>query len=104
VDGITIGRHIFIRSYRINHDAKNNLTISKNLLAHEVTHVLQYQKLGFFLFLFDYLREYLAGLKRKKTINSIARMHAYFEISHEVEARKAADEFEEWMKAKGLEV
>ncbi len=103
VDGITIGRHIFVRSRRTNHDKENNLTISKNLLAHELAHVLQYQKLGFFVFLFDYLREYLAGLKRKKKLNATARMHSYFEISHEVEARDAANKFEEWVTRKSLQ-
>lgn len=96
VEGITIGRHIFIKPSVARHRSKDSFSIGKNLLAHELTHVLQYQKLGFFGFLIDYLKEYFSGLKRKKKWNSRARMEAYWEISHEVEARKTAEQFVEW--------
>lgn len=100
VDGITIGRHIFIRPAKAKYNSNNHLTIGKNLLSHEVTHVLQYQKFGFIGFLAGYLKEYFAGLKRKKKWDALSRMEAYFEISHEIEARKAAAKFVEWYFAK----
>lgn len=93
VDGITIGRHIFIKPSFAKYNSKNSITISKKLLAHELTHVLQYQKLGFIGFLVDYLKEYLIGLKRKKKWDLQARTEAYWEIPHEVEARNAAEKF-----------
>lgn len=96
VDGITIGRHIFIRPNIAKYRSETSLTLSKNLLAHELAHVLQYQRLGFIRFLVDYLKEYLRGLKRRKKWNSRARMESYWEISHEVEARLIADKFVEW--------
>jgi len=46
IDGLTIGRLIFIR--------KNYLDIT--LLAHELVHVLQYNQIGFFKFIYKYLK------------------------------------------------
>ena len=65
VDGITIGRNIFIRPEIANQKTETVFSLNKNLLAHELAHVLQYQKLGFFRFLFDYMQEYFRGLNRK---------------------------------------
>lgn len=96
VDGITLGRYIFIRPSIAKYKSQHSLTINKNLLAHELAHVLQYQRLGFIRFLVDYLREYWRGIKRKKKFNSRARMESYWEISHEVEARIIAEKFVEW--------
>lgn len=96
VDGITIGRYIFIRPSLAKYNSQNHLIINQKLLAHELTHVLQYQELGFIGFLTDYLKEYFGGLRRKKKWNSLARLEAYWEISHEVEARNAAQKFIEW--------
>ncbi len=96
VHGITIGRHIFIKPKLAKHDKKNRLQISKNLLAHEVTHVLQYQQLGFFGFLYKYLRDYFAILRGKKKWDVHSRMEAYWEIPHEIEARDSAQKFVEW--------
>jgi hypothetical protein len=96
VQGITIGRHIFINPILSEVVAKNSLKIGKNLLAHELTHVLQYQKMGLTGFLVGYVKEYLNGLKRRKKFNTQARREAYWEISHEIEARQAAAKFIEW--------
>jgi hypothetical protein len=106
IHGITIGRRIFIKPTLAKYNEKRRLTISKNLLSHEVAHVVQYQRLGFFGFLYKYLRDYFRLLRRKKKWNALARMDAYWEIPHEIEARHAAQDFEKWaeqneQKAKG---
>ncbi|HRH45101.1 MAG TPA: DUF4157 domain-containing protein [Pyrinomonadaceae bacterium] len=98
VHGITIGRHIFIKPQIAKYDERKLLTISKNLLAHEVTHVVQYQQLGFFGFLFKYTKDYLLILRGKKKWDALSRNQAYWEIPHEIEARDAAQEFEKWVR------
>ena len=96
IDGITIGRHVLIRPGLIYRNSRNQICLSKKLLAHEITHVLQYQKEGFGGFLFNYFREYLKGIKRRKKWDSISRMYAYLDISHEIEARDCASKFINW--------
>jgi hypothetical protein len=96
VDGITLGRYIFIKPCLAEYISPDALKISRNLLAHELTHVVQYQKLGFFGFLSGYVREYFQGLRRRKRYSLKARREAYWEISHEIEARQAAAEFIAW--------
>lgn len=100
IQGITIGRWVFIKPNQVKYDERHHLTISKNLLAHEVAHVVQYQRLGFFSFLYKYLKDYFSLLRRKKKWNALARMESYWEIPHEVEARHAAQEFEKWIDQK----
>lgn len=97
VDGITIGRHVFINSRIAKFDKKKRLCISKNLLSHEITHVFQYEQAGFFRFLTQYLKDYWTNLRRKKTQNARARMEAYWEIPYEIQARDAAKKFVEWI-------
>ncbi len=97
VHGITLGRHIFIKPSMAKYDQKKRLQISKNLLAHEVTHVVQYQQLGFFGFLFKYLKDYFVILRGKKKWDVFSRMEAYREIPHEIEARDSAQKFVEWI-------
>lgn len=102
VHGITIGRHIFIKPEIMKFDKKTKrLRINKNLLAHEVAHVVQYQQLGFFGFLNKYLKDYFSSLSKKRKWHSVARTEAYWDIPHEIEARDAAREFEKWLRSKG---
>lgn len=100
VDGITIGRRIFINPELANYDKKARLCLSKNLLSHEIAHVFQYQQLGFFGFLYKYIKDYFKILRKKKSWNPRARMESYWEIPHEIEAREAAKKFEKWIKGK----
>jgi hypothetical protein len=75
VTAVTLGRHVF---YAI--DSKY---ITNRLRAHEMVHVLQYKDLGFFLFLYRYIGEYIR-LRRK----GYDHYHAYLNISFEIEARE----------------
>ena len=97
VDGITIGRRVFINPDLAFYDENKRLCLSKNLLSHELTHVVQYNQLGFFGFLYKYIKDYFIILRQKKTWNSEARMESYWEIPHEIEARDAAKKFVIWL-------
>jgi len=96
VNGITFGRYIFIKPDLISNKRKNQSYISKGLLAHEATHVLQYQRYGVLKFFYTYLKGYFSALKKKKKWNFISRVEAYLEIPHEREARECAAQFIEW--------
>lgn len=97
VNGITFGRHIFIRPELVKRNSKNRLIISKNLLVHELTHTMQYQKQGFLRFLFSYFKAYFINLKRKKKWDIYSRAESYLEIPHEIEARDSAEKFIQWL-------
>jgi hypothetical protein len=95
--GITFGQFIFIRKDFLYRNGDNELCIQKGLLAHELAHVLQYRKLGWFRFFYTYLKGYWTALKQKERWDLAARNQAYAEIPHEVEARDCAEKFLEWM-------
>lgn len=75
VTAVTLGRHVF---YAI--DSK---MITNRLRIHELAHIEQYKKLGFFLFLYRYIKEYI--FFRKKGHD---HYYAYLNISFEKEARE----------------
>lgn len=75
MDGMTVGRFILV--LRDDDHSGHRL-----LLAHELVHVEQYAQLGTVRFLWRYVREYLAHLRRLRN-----HMQAYRAISLEVEAR-----------------
>lgn len=94
--GITIGSRMFVRPDVLTRNLKDQLCISNELLAHELTHVVQYQKLGFFGFLYTYLKGYWKALKKKEKWDFNSRREAYLAIPHEVEARDCAAKYMEW--------
>jgi hypothetical protein len=94
--GITFGRYIFVKPDLTSRSVNRQLYISKELLAHETTHVLQYQKLGWILFFYTYLKGYLRALRQKEKWDFNSRHESYLEIPHEVEARICAAKFVEW--------
>ena len=96
--GITFGRFIFIKPELISRNRDQLLCISRELLAHETTHVLQYQKLGAILFLYTYLKAYFRALRKKKKWDFSSRQDSYLEIPHEVEARMCGRKFIEWLE------
>ncbi len=71
---VTFGRHIFY--------------IEENpptwLIKHELEHVKQYQKYGFFGFLYRYLKDYFKG-----RLKGLGHWEAYYQIPFEKEAQKA---------------
>lgn len=96
VDGVTIGKRILIRSRYIWQDENLRLCAAKPLIAHEIAHVLQYQKYGLIKFLYIYLRDYWTLLKKKEKWDYQARREAYLEIPFEIEARRFAADYSSW--------
>lgn len=98
INGITIGRRIFIRPQLTTRAEDLRLYAPKALIAHELAHALQYQRLGFVNFIYTYLKGYWQALKSKEKWDFNARMEAYLEIPHEVEARQFAADFLVWLE------
>jgi hypothetical protein len=66
------------------------------LIAHETTHVLQYEEAGFVGFLISYLRDYWCCLRQQKRWDAAARMEAYQTIKAECAARDAEGAYAAW--------
>lgn len=101
IDGITVGKHIFILPGLIQRNADNKLKIREDLAAHEIAHTLQYKREGFIKFLYKYQKSYRQNLRKSGKWDSDAKFLAYFEIPFEVEAREAAEKFRVWNKKSG---
>ena len=71
-----------------------------NLLAHEATHVRQYQLAGFVGFLVSYLLEYWRALRAQGKWNLEARTNAYLAIRQEEEARESEAIYSTWAAKK----
>lgn len=95
IDAITLGRRVFVAPSLLSRRQGRTL-IGGPLAAHEVAHVLQYQRVGALRFLVRYLKEYRAGLRRAGALGAAGRRRAYREISFEREARTAERAFNDW--------
>jgi hypothetical protein len=96
IAGITVGRHVIVSRRLIGRDSRGRLTMPGWLLAHEATHVRQYQREGFWPFLFNYAREYLSFLVRGGKFDAGARARAYLQITREREAREVEAAYLKW--------
>lgn len=96
VHGITFGRRIFITPRLLSFDRNNLLKLPDDLVAHEITHVLQYRREGSIRFFYKYLTSFLRNLRKRGKWDAVSRQNAYLEIPFEVEARQVAAEFVEW--------
>jgi hypothetical protein len=96
IDGITFGRHIFITPRHLRRDKNERLCAPPELIAHEIAHTMQYYRHGTFKFFYLYLKGYFAALRQKEKWNYLARLQAYMEIPHEVEARALAAKYVNW--------
>lgn len=103
VNGITFGRRIFIFPRFVSLNQSNQLKLPETLVVHEIAHVLQYRREGFFKFFYKYVRDYWRNLRKRERWDSMARQQAYLEIPFKIEARKASEKYIEWKeKAKAL--
>lgn len=93
---ITFGRRIFVAPGQIERDPDGRLTVPAPLLAHEATHVFQYQQAGLLRFLVSYSREYAKGLKVQRSIGKTARRSAYLSVKYEREAYEAEYAYLDW--------
>lgn len=96
VHGITFGKRIFIAPKHLSLNQNHFLKLPEDLIAHEITHTLQYQREGCLKFFCKYLLSYQRNLCAKKKWNAAARQEAYLEIPFEIEARATAARFVEW--------
>ncbi len=98
IQAITFGRRIFIAAKAVGRDDMGRLVVSAGLIAHEATHVVQYQQAGFIGFLFSYTREYWRALREQRQgWSKAARLAAYFAIKHECEAYEAESAYAIWL-------
>ena len=95
---ITFGRHIFVASTVIERDDSGRLTVPAKLIAHEATHIVQYQQAGLLGFLLSYLAEYKRAIVGQgQGLGKAARGAAYFAIKHEREAYGAESAYMGWI-------
>ena len=98
VHGITFGKRVFITPKLLSFNRSNFLKLPEDLIAHEITHAIQYRHEGFVRFFYEYLSNYWRNLRAKKKWDAAARHEAYLEIPFEIEARRVAARFVEWNK------
>lgn len=96
IHGITIGKNIFVVPKLVFRTSDDFNRIGAELAAHEIAHVVQYEREGFVKFLYKYFRSYRQNLRAKKISDAASRHEAYLEIPYEIEARALAAEFVEW--------
>lgn len=101
IAAITFGRHILVKPELIRQDKKGNWTAPAWLVAHETTHVLQYEEAGFVRFLISYLLDYSQCLKGQKKLGTGAHLEAYRAIKVECAAREAEGAYAAWAKEQG---
>jgi hypothetical protein len=103
IEGLAVGRRIYIFPENFWLSENRKLRLDEELVVHEITHVLQYAREGFFRFLRLYIKSYYANLRKKEKRDLYARAEAYFEIPFEIEARQAASKFTAWSKNRKIE-
>lgn len=92
VGAITLGRRVLVAPSFLSR-GEGGAGIPGGLAAHEVAHVLQYERNGVLRFLPRYLFEYCAGLWKAGKLDAASRMSAYRGISFEQEAHAAERAF-----------
>lgn len=98
IQGITLGKYVFLKPSLIWRDEQDQICAPRWLIAHEYAHVLQYRRLGMTRFLITYFIDFFRGLKRFEKWDFDARVKAYLEIPHEIEARCFEDDYLKWLK------
>jgi hypothetical protein len=95
VGAITIGSHILLAPDRVV-EADGNLTTRGWLVAHEATHVLQYEREGYVRFFFRYFYGYWRALSAGGKWNREARLKAYLAIEAERIAHEVERAYQAW--------
>lgn len=96
IEGITVGKRVFIFPENFWRSETDKLRLNESLAVHEIAHVLQYRREGFFKFLLIYFRDYWRNLRKLKKFDSFSRSMAYFEIPFEREAREIERKYIAW--------
>lgn len=92
---ITFGRHILFSPDRVT-QADGDLRAEGWLVAHEATHVLQYEHEGYVRFFLKYLYGYWRALHKGRKWDGQARINAYLAIAEERAALEAEQAYKEW--------
>ena len=100
IEGVTVGRRIFILPANFWFCERNLRRADEELIVHEIAHVLQYRREGFWPFLWKYLRSYRANLRVQARRDAAAKAQAYYEIPYEIEARRIAAKYIDWSRAR----
>ena len=95
VGAITIGRHILLSPDRVM-AADGSLCTKGWLVAHEATHVLQYEEAGYVRFFCRYFYGYWLALRGSGAWNREARMRAYLAIEAERIAHEVERAYQTW--------
>lgn len=103
IEGLAVGNRVYIFPGNFWLSESRKLRLDEELVVHEITHVLQYDREGFFSFLWLYVKSYYANLRKKERRDRSARTEAYLEIPFEIEARQAASNFAAWSKNRKVE-
>jgi hypothetical protein len=103
IEGLAVGKRVYIFPENFWFSESRKLRLDEELVVHEITHVLQYNREGFFRFLRLYVKSYYANLRKKERRDLAARTEAYLEIPFEIEARQAASNFAAWSKNRKVE-
>lgn len=97
-DGITFGRRVYLVKRVVSKNERKLRMVDEELAVHEIAHTIQYRRDGFFGFLWNYLRSYVANLRKRGEFGSRARAFAYYNIPYEIEAREIAASFVNWSR------
>ncbi|MBK8149170.1 MAG: DUF4157 domain-containing protein [Acidobacteria bacterium] len=95
IQGITIGPLVFIAPALLERTG-GRITLPRDLVVHEIAHVVQYRRHGFFGFLWKYFGDYLRNIRKQGNWSAKSRHAAYLAIPFEIEARQTAYEFVRW--------
>jgi hypothetical protein len=96
IGAITIGRHVLLSPDRVVKE-EWGLCTKGWLVAHEATHVLQYEREGYLRFLFKYFYGYWRALRSGgRKWNREARMAAYLAIEAERVAHEVERAYHAW--------
>lgn len=97
VGAITFGRHVLLAPDRVV-DAGGRFATEGWLIAHEATHVLQYEREGYVRFFFKYLYGYWCAMREGGKWDRDARMKAYLAIEAERVAHEVERAYKTWSR------
>jgi hypothetical protein len=99
IGALTIGRHILLSPARVT-EREGSLTTEGWLVAHEATHVLQYERDGYLRFFIHYFYGYWRALRGGGSrLSREARMSAYLAIEAERIAHEVERAYQDWSQS-----
>jgi hypothetical protein len=92
---ITFGRRILFSPDWVSNE-EGIQAVPGWLMAHEVMHVLQYEREGVLRFIFNYVRGFWRALRERGKWDSQARVAAYLAIAEERAALEVEHAYKSW--------